>query len=221
MAILNVYLAKSKIKGLKMDRNATISELKILADEIKYNLANSRKPLIVEFSGLPKSGKTTIINSLALFLRRNNISVKVITERASICPVKNKKHMFFNVWTGCSSLLKIFEELEDDNLNVIILDRGTYDSIIWLNVLKDLGRIEDDDLNTITKFLLLDSWRNKIDIIIHMTATVEKALEREYQNLLTDIPGTIMTKEVLTKYLEASKKGSSHKFEIKNSKNIR
>ena len=187
-----------------MSKKDTITELKQLADEIKNNLDNSKKPLIVEFAGLPKSGKTTLIDSLALFLRRNNISVKVITERASVCPIKQKTNMNFNVWTGCSSLLQMLEQLENNNLNVIILDRGIYDSIIWLHVLKELDRVDNADLTIISKFFLIDAWFQKIDMVIHMKTTVEKAIEREYQNLLTDIPGTIMTSDILNKYLSAS-----------------
>ena len=47
------------------DKGEKIEHYKVLAENIKKNIQARKRPLIVEFSGLPKSGKTTVINSLS------------------------------------------------------------------------------------------------------------------------------------------------------------
>lgn len=83
-----------------------ISELEKLAADILQlkRRVRPRRPIVIEFSGSPKSGKTTAISSLDIFLRRNGFRTKVLTERASVCPIPNKFDPVFNVWTGCAAL---------------------------------------------------------------------------------------------------------------------
>jgi len=156
----------------------------------------------VEFSGLPKAGKTTVVNSLALFLRRNKIPTVIVTERATVCPIKKKEHPDFNIWTGCTSLINMLNYKQRDDYFVIIIDRGIFDTLIWLNLLNKRGKLNENDLKVFSDFFLLDRWKLKIDLVICMKATVEKALEREFKDLLTDIPGTIMSEGFLTEFLE-------------------
>ena len=86
----------------KRDRNKSIRELENLAIEILDFKAERklRRPLLIEFCGSPKSGKSTTITSLNQFLKRNGFTTTVLTERASVCPVSNKnktasKYIYF------------------------------------------------------------------------------------------------------------------------------
>src|ERR1700747_2981253 len=97
---------------------ATAAKLKRLLDA-----GGAKRPLIIEFSGAPKAGKTRSISVLELFLKRNGINVEVFTERASISPIKSKGHLNFNVWVSCASLQGMLEALYRD-IDVFILDRG-------------------------------------------------------------------------------------------------
>lgn len=183
------------------DKQKKIEYYKSLANTIRLNITSRKRPLIVEFSGLPKSGKTTVVNSLALFLRRNQIPTVIITERATVCPIKNKEHPDFNIWTGCTSLINMLNYKQRDDNYVIIIDRGIFDTLIWLNLLNQSGKLNDNDLKIFEDFFLLDRWRSKIDLVISMKTSIEKALEREFKDLLTDIEGSIMNKPFLTKFL--------------------
>ena len=71
-------------------RDPIIESLEAQARDILRLLQarTAKRPLIIEFSGSPKSGKTTAIGVLSLFFRRNNFRVETFTERASISPVK-------------------------------------------------------------------------------------------------------------------------------------
>jgi len=187
--------------GERLDK---IRHLEGLAGNIKVNLQSSRRPLFVEFAGLPKSGKTTAVNSLALFLRRNDIPVKVVAERASVCPIREKVHMFFNTWTGCMSLVSILEALQVREHRVVVLDRGIFDTLIWMTLLRKLGKITDTEYKVITEFFLLDRWRGLVDLVIYMTTTVKSALQREFKDLLTEKTGVIMNDSSLELYLRTA-----------------
>lgn len=182
-----------------------IEYYKDLAKNIKDNLSSRKKPLIVEFTGLPKSGKTTVLNNLSLFLRRNGISNIIITERASECPIKDKHSPEFNIWTGCMTLVNILNLSQTNNYDVIIVDRGIFDSLIWLNLMKERRKIISDELKIFENFFLLDRWRKKIDLIVLMTCNIEIALQREFKDLLTDIEGSIMNREFLKKFYDTVK----------------
>jgi len=190
----------NKIKP-DMSKKEKIEIFKELADSIRNNITARKRPLIVEFSGLPKAGKTTVVNSLALFLRRNKIPTAIITERATICPIKSKEHPDFNIWTSCSSLINMLDFKQNDKYHVIIIDRGIFDTLIWLSILNKRGKLNAEDLDVFRKFLTLDRWVKTIDLVICMKTSVEKALEREFKDLLTDIDGSIMNDEFLNQFL--------------------
>jgi predicted NUDIX family phosphoesterase/thymidylate kinase len=191
--------------GVKADR---IRQLEILADEMKGFLKSRKRPLLVEFSGLPKAGKTTSVNSLALFLRRNKINVHVVTERASVCPIKEKHHPFFNIWTGCTTLANILDSLQSREHTVVVVDRGLYDALVWLQLLSNIGRISEEELGKIEDFFLMGRWARQIDLVIQMRTTPEEALEREFAHLLTEKEGSVMNKPMLQQYLKAAEETS-------------
>ena len=109
------------------ERAEVIKELQQTAEMI-LKLKNERRqkrPIVIEFSGSPKAGKTSCINSLELFLKRNGFTVKTIHERAGVCPVTDKHNPMFNLWTACSSLSGMIGTLENkSNLgDVLSLER--------------------------------------------------------------------------------------------------
>ena len=96
------------------DKNKKIRELESLAAEVLRlkQERDQRRPLLIEFCGSPKSGKTTTIRALNIFLKRNGFKTVVLTERASICPIENKTHPFFNIWTLTTAISEIIKNLE-------------------------------------------------------------------------------------------------------------
>lgn len=160
------------------------------------------RPLFIEFCGTPKSGKTTCATRLTHFLNRNGFNVATITERASVCPLRNKSHMTFNVWTACASLNAMLEAVEKD-YQIVIFDRGVFDALCWMNFMEMVGRLSHDEKQTIFSFLLMERWRAFADIIFLMTTTPKEALKREYQDQLTKREGSIMNERTLTLFNKA------------------
>lgn len=188
-------------------RQQYIQELKESAARVKEFIGKYRKrrPIVIEFSGVPKSGKTSSINSLMQFLKRNDFKVKVLQESASVCPVNDKHSPMFNLWTACDSIRALVGELESDRTkyDVIIIDRGIFDSMCWFEWLLENDKIENAMKKAMDTFLTMEELTSYIDIVFVYKATPEKSIEREYATLLTDVPGSIMNKEVLSEYLIA------------------
>lgn len=188
-----------------------IRELESKAEQLK-NLIEKRsvdrvdRPLIIEFSGAPKAGKTRSISGLELFLKRNGIKAEVFTERASIAPIKSKGHLNFNVWVSCASLQGMLEALYRPDLDVFILDRGVFDALVWNEWLEMTGKITHQEAAQVAQFFTLDRWTKLIDLIFVLTCDPGVSIEREYADQLTTKRGTIMAEETLKQFRQAADK---------------
>jgi predicted NUDIX family phosphoesterase len=170
---------------------------------------DARRPVVIEFAGVPKAGKTSTITQIQGFFKRCGFRVQVVVERASVCPIKDKKHATFNIWTACTTLAQLLENTQDpprfDDPHILILDRGLFDSICWLRMMERLSRIRGADRKKVEQFLLLPEWQRRITGVIVMTVSPQKAMEREQGYLpVQQAEGSIMNIEVLNKALETT-----------------
>lgn len=191
----------------KAETDKKVIELEKLASavlEIKRR-SRPRRPIVIEFAGSPKAGKSSCIGSLDIFLRRNNFRTKILTERASVCPIPNKFDPVFNVWTACAALNQLSETLANSSkkLDVIILDRGFFDALCWFEWQRNEKLLRNDDFARFTNFFTSTRFRMSIDLVLVFESSPETSSEREYKNLLTRKEGSIMRREVLTSYLDS------------------
>jgi len=180
---------------------ATISKLERSAAHILEKKARSlpKRPIIIEFCGSPKSGKSTCIASLEIFLKRNGFKVKTVFERAGICPVSDKYSPEFNIWTATQSLSRLVELLDNkfSDVDIIILDRGLYDACIWFYWQRKNMHLDETHYRIFQDFLLCPRWVNKVDLVYIFKANPDTLLNREYRNLLTRKFGSVMRPDVL------------------------
>ncbi len=173
------------------------------SEQLALDFRSSKRPaLVIEFAGVPKAGKTSTLNQVYAFLRRCGFRCEVVVERASVCPIKDKKHFNFNVWTACTSLAQLLEKTQSppraDDPDILFLDRGVFDSICWLSLLERLGRMRPEDESSITNFLLISDWTDRVSGVVAMSASPEDALTREHGHLPVEGPGgSIMNNTVL------------------------
>ncbi len=188
------------------------TELQMRAENIANRyLVNPRKSIVIEFAGVPKAGKTTILNAVYSFLKRCKFNPEIVVERASMCPIRDKKHFNFNVWTACTTLSQILDKTQEPPLEgdplVLILDRGIFDSICWLSVMERTGRILPKDRKIIEDFLLIDDWGKRINAVILMLVSPKDSLERERGLLpIEETKGSIMNDSMLNIMLDITKK---------------
>lgn len=188
------------------ERMAHIENLEAIGAEVLRLKRERRptKPLLIEFCGSPKAGKTSCINSLTIFLKRNGFKVKVMTERASVCPVPSKLDPFFNIWTSTSAIAEMAENLTvNKDLDVLIADRGLFDALCWFEWLASAGYLNKEDHLRLTSFLTLEKFRSHLDLVYVFQAKPSVSLEREYRTLLTNKTGSIMQSDVLQSYHDA------------------
>lgn len=187
----------------KTSKNEYIYDLQKAAETILdlKDKSRYRRPIVIEFSGSPKSGKTSSINSLEVFLKRNGISVKIIEERASICPVPNKQSPMFNYWTLLATLKEIIGVMtNNDCVDVLLIDRGIFDALCWFEWLVSIDRMDPERKQSIEEFLLNPEFTGWIDIVFAFVCEPDVSIKREYANLLTDKTGSIMNTKVLSEY---------------------
>ena len=191
--------------GPNLDNEQVIKNLEQQAEKL-LDLMNKnmtvKRPLIIEFSGSPKAGKTRCISGLELFLKRNGFRVQVFTERASVSPIKSKGHLFFNTWVSCASLQGMLECLYSEH-DVFILDRGLFDALVWNQWLSITGKITSKEANAVDQFFTMPQWADLVDLVIVMTCDPEISLKREYADQLTTKKGTIMASDTLKQLEQA------------------
>lgn len=173
--------------------------------------SKARRPLVIEFAGVPKAGKTTTLSQAHAFLKRCGFKVETVIERASVCPIRDKRHFNFNVWTASTTLAQILEKTQEPPLqgvdpDVLFLDRGLFDSLSWMSMMHVLKRIRSEEQKAIENFLLLSDWRKRIAGVIVMTTSPEEAMLRERGLLPVVGSGSIMNKEVIQQMLDNTKK---------------
>jgi len=178
------------------------TELQIRAENAAVCFYGAPKPVIFEFAGVPKAGKTSTLNALQAFLKRCGFRVEIVVERASICPIRDKTHSNFNVWTACATLAQILEKTHGpprlDDPDILIFDRGLFDALCWLRLMERLERIRPKELQAVEAFLRMAEWRKRISAVFVMMASPEDAMRRERELLTTERKdGSIMNKKVL------------------------
>ena len=176
--------------------------------ELRNNLG-SRRPLVIEFCGTPKAGKTTTINALNIFLKRNEFKTIVIHEMAGVCPVISKTDFHFNSWTIFSSMAELIKQQSfgaESKVDIILIDRNIFDATCWFHWLntnpnKKDKYISDSQYKSFLDFFVnSEMWVRNTDFVYVFKTTPEKALSREFSDLVTEKPGTIMRQEVLESY---------------------
>ena len=183
---------------------------------------HGRRPLVIEFAGVPKAGKTTTLANVQTFLKRCGFRTDVVVERASVCPIRDKKHANFNVWTACTTLAQVLEKTQNppraDDPQILFLDRGLFDSICWLTMMERISRIRKAEREVMQEFLTIEDWSTRISAVFAMLASPEDAMRRERGVLpVENGGGSIMNPEILTQIKAVNEqciRDLKHKFRV-------
>src|SRR3954466_4175 len=145
-----------------------VEKLEARAKAIHDNLLSfASRAFVIEFAGTPKSGKSTSVEAIRHFFTRMGFRVHVLAERAAVCPIPMKGHLFFNTWCAASMLAELLANVETEP-DIILVDRGIFDALVWLVLQEQRGELTAAEARAIEAFLLLDRWRSLIDLAIVM-----------------------------------------------------
>lgn len=164
----------------------------------------AKRPIFIEFSGTPNSGKTTLIKGLSDYLISRSYSVKIMREDAEIVPnYIPKKTWDRNLWITCSQLTSLIASVYDEDVDIVIFDRGYIDALFWANFYLFQRVIEIEDFLSITNFLeyLNNHLYLEPDCFIGVDVSPEVSLKRRMKQN-SSVQVTMSTTEFLTMYSE-------------------
>jgi len=174
------------------------------AEKLRGLLNYASRAFVVEFAGTPKAGKSTAVEAVSHLFRRKRFRVHVLRERASFCPIPMKGHLFFNTWWACTMLAELLENVEA-NADIVIKDRGLFDALVWLQLQQRRGEVLPDEVRRIENFLLLERWKNLIDVVVLFTVSADSAIRREIEPRITSQVGSVMNPPMLASLNRAAR----------------
>jgi hypothetical protein len=140
--------------GVPAELNNVVVGLEERAEGLRLRLGFAYRAFVIEFAGTPKAGKSTSVEAVRHFFQRNGFRVHVLSERAALCPIPMKGHLFFNTWCATSMLAELLANIEAD-ADIVIVDRGLFDALVWLTMQEKRGEITEEEANTIEQFIIL------------------------------------------------------------------
>ncbi|MEE9296114.1 MAG: hypothetical protein V3W34_14305 [Phycisphaerae bacterium] len=168
------------------------------------------EPVVVEFAGSPKAGKTTTIDIVEHFFRRMGFKVWAPTEGAAKrTPYQLRRDLVaFNTWTlnyAISEILVAYHNVDQHDL--IILDRGPFDSLAWMRLLKgrEEHNLSEEELEVFERFACHPRWSKLIARLYLFTCDPQVSLKRETESKLTLRSGTAMNETLLSDLLKQYK----------------
>lgn len=183
-----------------MSTDNDIETVEAEAEAVKRILRRqARRPFVVELTGTPKAGKTTLIGQTDSFLRQCGWRVHVMRERAGECPLPMKGHFFFNTWTTGTMLAGLLDAVDREH-DLIILDRGLFDALIWLKMQLEDKHVSLDEGAVFGGFVKLQRWRQLVDSVVLVRVEPDVAMRRENAGRLRPRVGSVMNELRLGKF---------------------
>lgn len=146
----------------------------------------SQVPYVIEFTGTPRTGKTSLINNLKDFFKKKGFKVQVLEEFTTSEKYKNEiypslKDKYKNIVNTeiPKHVLKQLDEAINDNPDIIIVDRSLFDRLVWVERLYTNGGMSEKEYMDY-KDLYLPLIKEKIDIVISTYTDSLTALKRDY-----------------------------------------
>jgi rfaE bifunctional protein nucleotidyltransferase chain/domain len=155
------------------------------------------KPLVVEFSGMPKAGKDKLIQAIEYHFRRSAYRVRILDESARRCPFDKAHHLEYTAWGLFSILQRILEEVYMPKYDLVLINRGPFDAEVIIEVLKQKGDASEVEATALKEVASLGCFRSLVDLLVVCMCSPMQSLARERQDRIVYSEGRIMNPEVL------------------------
>lgn len=148
----------------------------------KLPLMERRRPLVVEFSGIPKAGKTGVRSAIAHLAMKSGFRVLYPAEGASLPEQRALREnlIAFNAWTGMYALQNVLSACYPVNqYDLVMLDRGLIDAICWMEMLARQNFVCKEAAEAAKNFFGLHEWLRLVDMAVIFECDQLTALARE------------------------------------------
>lgn len=165
--------------------------------------------MIIEFAGLPRSGKSTSMNAARdYFSRRGNI-VRVAGEAARLCPFGSQRRVEIACWAAnCALNAVLGASLDTDPKTLTLQDRGLFDALAFFRLLEKEDLISKNILSSFEGYFADPRWTELVDLVILFDVEPEVVLERDIAQRVAEqlhaedrdfkgLPGVITNKSTL------------------------
>lgn len=170
------------------------------------NLCKLTKPFVIEFSGTPRTGKTTTINNLYDFFKKGGFDITIIEEFTTS---KYYKEEFKQKYSDLSSsdfniaiLKEVTNQLKDiinSGREIILIDRSINDRQIW-----NYRRYKKGDIDLKTYEELRDKYslisKKLIDFLVITYADALTSIKRDYNSSLALEQRNFLNKNNIDEY---------------------
>lgn len=153
-------------------------------------LCSLDRPFVIEFSGTPRTGKTTTINNLYDFFTKGGFNVSIVEEFTTSKYYKEEvKPIISEMTTGEANIYVIEQvykqllEVLNSDKDIIIIDRSLNDRQMWNYRCYLKGNLEESKyLEVRDKYERIS--RDLIDYLVITYADALTSLKRDYNNSL-------------------------------------
>ena len=170
------------------------------------SLVSLSKPFVIEFSGTPRTGKTTVINNLYDFFKKGGFDVLLIEEFTTSKIYKEKfKSKFDQMSLGDSNVAiveEVYRQLQDaisSGKEIILIDRSINDRQIW-----NYRRFIRGDMSEEQYFTTRDKYsaisKELIDFLVITYALPLISLKRDYLSSLALEPRRFLNVDNIEEY---------------------
>ena len=142
----------------------------------KYNPRH--RPFAIELLGTPKSGKTTTAEAIEHSLKRNKWKVTARPEGATVVDRIKRDTPHYNLQT-CRYALSELADRVDSDLELVILDRGLMDGMVWMDYWLRKKKLSESDYAKALAFYGMDVLRDQFDLHVFLVCEPAVALQRE------------------------------------------
>jgi len=143
---------------------------------------------IFEFAGMPQSGKTSVREILAHYVKRMEYPLVEFNggSRHSRFPIYRmpigelNEQLAFNI----ESFVRSIGEKQDLDHNIYLLDRGLIDRCIFTDALVQANKVSSKEAEKLNAILTMPELLEKLDGVFIFVTSPETALDREYASKL-------------------------------------
>ena len=186
------------------------------------SVLEKNKTYVIEFTGTPRTGKTTLMNNLYDFFKKGGFTTSTLEEFTT--SKRYKKDIYPRLKNEYKSVINteipkyVLEDLNTEvskNYDIILVDRSLFDRMIWMDRLYNKNGVTKEEYdNYINKYTPLI--KNKINIVLGLYTDSLTSLKRDYSANISLEKRTFLNEKNINEYNNSlvNMKELSSKFNI-------